>query len=115
MAKKEKKAGKKKVEKQERSGTIVAMVRAIFEECPESDTKDIIDAVKEVFPDSSFSSTHVAYYRNKFRKEGMDIPGRTRAEKPAKKSAPEKSKKADKEAPANKTKKSKDKKKLKKV
>ena len=30
--------------------------------------------VKKKFPDSAFSKAHVAYYRNKFRKEGMDIP-----------------------------------------
>lgn len=54
--------------------TVVSYVRGILEDDGRASTQDLIKAVKKKFPESAFSKAHVAYYRNKFRKEGMDIP-----------------------------------------
>lgn len=54
--------------------TVVSYVRGLLEDDGRASTQDLIKQVKKKFPDSAFSKAHVAYYRNKFRKEGMDIP-----------------------------------------
>ncbi len=68
----------RKLTKQEveaaQKGTIVSFVKGLFEENPEISTTDCIEAVAQVFPQSKFQKSHVAFYRNKFRKAGMDIP-----------------------------------------
>ena len=37
-------------------------------------TQNMIEAVEEKYPDSMFNKQHAAFYRGKFRREGMDIP-----------------------------------------
>jgi hypothetical protein len=72
------KAKKKAAEEKEPRRTIMALVREIFTEDPEVSTQDVIDQVKEEFPDSKINKAHVGWYRSKLREEGIDIPRRRR-------------------------------------
>ena len=77
--KKDKKGRAKKV-----NGEVVSIksfVRDIFKKSKEIDTPDIIKQVCKAFPWSAFGKSHVAYYRNLFRKEGIDIPMRQEKKK----------------------------------
>lgn len=68
-----KKLNKEELEKV-RQGKIVDFVRQLFTEDPAISTEDCINSVCPVFPNSKFQKSHVAYYRNRFRKQGMEIP-----------------------------------------
>ncbi len=59
------KAAKKPREPRE---TIKTLVIQILTDSPEIVTDQMISKVKEKFPDSKFSTSHVAWYKNKFRK-----------------------------------------------
>ncbi len=48
--------------------TIRALVVTILSNKPDIDTQNLIDQVKEKFPDSAFNQNHAAWYRNKFKK-----------------------------------------------
>ena len=82
MAKK-KKDKKKKEEKKPKvkKPTIAGYVRKAFEKNLNTKTDALIKEVKARFPDSAFSATHVAYYKNKLRKDGLEIPKRKKAAK----------------------------------
>ena len=56
--------------------SIKVLIRKLFIEEPGIDSHKLIEKVKEAFPWSSFNVSHVAYYRNAFRKEGLNIPMR---------------------------------------
>lgn len=87
----------------EKRVTIVSVVKALLEKDASMGTKVMIEAVKAKFPDSKFDETHVAYYRNKFRKEGMNIP-MIKDTTPGAKTAKPKEKVAKNAAPAPKAK-----------
>lgn len=77
-----KKAATKKVTKKKaKKPTIAGMVRGLFGDNPNMETDDMVSRVRKRFPDSAFSPTHVAYYRNKLRKAGMNIPLKRKAKK----------------------------------
>ncbi len=48
--------------------TIKSVVIQLLTDSPEMPSADLIKAVKERFPDSKFDASHVAWYRNKFKK-----------------------------------------------
>lgn len=80
-------ASKAKAEKSKKEDaprvTIVGYVTELLEDDPAMSTQDMITKVKKKFPESAFSKSHVAYYRNSLRKKGMDIPLLRDIESPA--------------------------------
>ena len=54
--------------------TIMNLARELFTNDLTIDAQAFIEAVKEEFPDSAVNKSHYAWYRNKFRKEGIKIP-----------------------------------------
>lgn len=94
MAKAKKDKTEEKEKKKEKKVTIKSRVRELFTEDPNIETTDMIEEICNEFPDSRFDKSHVAYYRNYFRKkENMDIPLR-RKPKADKDAKPKKAKKA---------------------
>lgn len=59
--------------KAKKKATIVGLVIELFNKNPEMSTKECIKRVKAKFPESKFDATHVAYYRNKLRKDPYNI------------------------------------------
>jgi len=74
MAKKKEAAKKKADAAPKKKATVVSYVRELLEDDGRMSTQDMIKVVKRKFPKSKFNKSHVAYYRNKLRAEGMDIP-----------------------------------------
>ena len=59
--------------------TIMNLARQIFTDFPTIDAQTFIDAILEEFPNSACNKAHYAWYRNHFRKEGLEIPTKRKA------------------------------------
>lgn len=97
--KKQKKAAETEEGKKNPRDSITTFVRNMFRDDPECETQDIIDGVLEKWPKSKINSSHISFYKNKFRKEGMDIPF-ARKKKEAVEEQPKPKKKKRKKASA---------------
>lgn len=62
-----------------RTGTIKALACDLI--LKNQSSEQIIAAVQKEFPDSAFGPTHVAFYKNKLKKEGHEIAPAPRGKK----------------------------------
>ncbi len=90
VAKGTKSKGTAAVPEKKKRRTIMNFVKEVFETDPEITTTDLIKLVVKNFPESKFSKSHVSWYRNHFRKQGMDIPKLHREKKAVKKTVKKK-------------------------
>lgn len=85
------KPGKPAKKEKEPRRTIISFVRECFDEDPSISTTDLIEKVSKEFPSSAFDKAHAAFYRNKLREEGVEIPliykDKAEEEKPSKKTS----------------------------
>ncbi len=94
MAKKKKEEKKEEKKPNKARDSITTFVRNMFKKKASVSNEVVIAAVLVKWPKSKIQGTHISFYKNKFRKEGMEIPKAVRKKKEVEEKKGKKSKKA---------------------